>query len=262
MSAYLYVARMQVLITLAYRFEVFVSIGTNLIMMLATFFLWQTAFEGSSPSILTESQMITFTLLSVVLSSMFVCNVSSTISQQIREGDIALNLVKPLSLILLFFAEDIGRSISSFITKSLPTFTIAAVLFRIPLPADVGSAILFLFSTIFSYVILWMLSALVGLVAFWITELGPLDVIKDATVRILSGSLIPLWYFPGWVQTVLSFTPFPYTYQTPLSIYIGKIGVLSALKSLGVQAVWIVLLSLIVYLTWNRAKRATFVNGG
>ncbi|WP_282939014.1 hypothetical protein [Paenibacillus sp. RC67] len=71
MSAYYYIAKMRVLATLVYRFEVFVSIGTNLMMMLATLFFWQTAFQVGSTGILNKPQMLAFTLVSVVLSSMF-----------------------------------------------------------------------------------------------------------------------------------------------------------------------------------------------
>ncbi|AJY75060.1 ABC transporter permease [Paenibacillus beijingensis] len=262
MSAYYYLAKMRVLATLAYRFEVFVSIGTNVMMMLATLFLWKTAFQGVSSSILNEQQMLAFTLISVVLSSMFVCNVANKINQQIREGDIALDLVKPVSLLMCYLAEDIGSSISSLVNKALPMFLMLAVLFRVPLPVSPAAALLFLASVLLSYAILWLLSALVGLTAFWVTELGPLEVVKDAIVRILSGSLIPLWYFPGWVQHVLAFTPFPYTYQSPLGIYVGKIDSLAALQSMGIQAVWILILGLTVHRVWIRAKRSTMVQGG
>lgn len=128
--------------------------------------------------------MLAFTLVSVILASMFVCNVANKINHQIREGDIALDLMKPVNLLMCYLAEDIGSSVSSLVNKALPMFIVVAVLFRIPLPASPEAAILFLVSAMFSYAILWLMSAIIGLIAFWVTELGPLEVIKDAIIRI------------------------------------------------------------------------------
>lgn len=262
MEAYYYIAKMRILATLAYRFEVFTSIGANVLIMLATLFLWRTAYKGGSSPILGESQMLAFTLVAVVLSMMFVTNVSGKINQQIREGDIVLDLMKPVRLLGCYLAEDIGSSLSSLVNKALPMFILIAVAFKIPLPKNIADAALFIVSSCFSYAILWLLSALVGLTAFWVTELGNLAMIKDAMVRIFSGSLIPLWYFPAWVQNTLAYTPFPYTYQTPLGIYVGKIGVLDAMRTIGLQALWASLFTGIVLFVWRRAKQVTMVQGG
>lgn len=46
MGAYYYLAKMKILVSLAYRFEVFTTIGTNFILMLATTYLWKAAYRG------------------------------------------------------------------------------------------------------------------------------------------------------------------------------------------------------------------------
>jgi ABC-type uncharacterized transport system permease subunit len=41
-----------------------------------------------------------------------------------------------------------------------------------------------------------LLSALTGMITFWAMYLGRLGVVKDVLVNILSGMLIPIWFFP------------------------------------------------------------------
>ena len=41
LQAYWYITKMKLLTNLAYRFEVFASVGTNFILMLASVFLWK-----------------------------------------------------------------------------------------------------------------------------------------------------------------------------------------------------------------------------
>jgi ABC-2 type transport system permease protein len=115
---------------------------------------------------------------------------------------------------------------------------------------------------VLSYAILWLLSAIVGLVAFWAMELGNMGMVKDSIVRILSGSIIPLWFFPSSIQTISKFLPFQYTYQTPLAIYIGEIRTVDALKAMGIQFVWIAALYVLLYVVWNKAKKKTLIQGG
>lgn len=46
LDAYYYLARMRILVSLAYRFEVFATVGTNLMLMKASIFLWKAAYRG------------------------------------------------------------------------------------------------------------------------------------------------------------------------------------------------------------------------
>lgn len=263
MQAYLYLTKMRILATLAYRFEVFATAITNVVMLTAMVFLWKAAYRGvDTASGLAEHQMITFAILSVLLGSVYSTNVQDKILQQIREGDIAVDLMKPVHLLGCYLAEDVGSAVSSFVNKALPVFLFACLVFQPPLPASWSMLPLFVLSCLLAFAILWLLSALVGMTAFWVMELGNLGMFKDAIVRVLSGSLIPLWFFPDWLQRVSAFLPFPYTYQTPIGIYIGRVSAGEAFFSLIIQAVWIAVLYVSLAAVWKRAKVSTQVQGG
>ncbi|WP_409341220.1 ABC transporter permease [Paenibacillus sp. MBLB4367] len=263
MQAYLYVMKMRILTSLAYRFEVFATIGTNLFLLLATIFLWKSAYSGI-PSVesLNQNQMVTYAILSSLLAGLFTCNVDNMINQRIREGQVAIDLIKPIRLLGYYLAEDIGSSVSSLLNKVLPLFVFSAIFFQLPVPASFTAFLLFVVSCALSFSILWLLSALTGLTAFWVMELGNMGNVKDAFVRVLSGSLVPMWFFPQSVQTVSAFLPFQYTYQTPLGIYIGKLSQTEALRALGIQAVWVLLFAALVAVVWRKAKRSTMIQGG
>jgi ABC-2 type transport system permease protein len=89
-----------------------------------------------------------------------------------------------------------------------------------------------------------------------------MGVVKDTIVSILSGSLIPIWFFPEGVQKVLAYLPFQYTYQTPLGLYIGKITVSEGLLQILIQFVWIVILGGLTIIAWRRARRNVLIQGG
>lgn len=264
LQAYWYITKMKLLTNLTYRFEVFTSVATNLILTLASVFLWQTAYKGGSGTVqsLSLQDITTYTILSITISTIFVCDVQNTIYYKIREGQIVTDFYRPIPLLACYLAEDIGEMFSSLLNRALPLIVFASIFFGIPWPASIQDFLLFLPSCLLSYAILWLLSALVGLIAFWVMELGNMGNVKDSIVRVLSGSIVPLWFFPDTVQTISKFLPFQYTYQTPLGIYIGNTSTSDAFTAMAVQAVWVGLLFLVLAAGWSRTKKKTLIQGG
>jgi len=263
MQAYRYLVKMKVQVGLTYRFEVFTVVVTQFIVMVASVYLWNNAYNSESIlEGLAKSQMITYAVLAVVLSSMFRNGVQNAISRGVREGSIVVQFLRPADIITMYFCDDIGEMVSAFFLKTVPLFLFGAAVFGISLPASPVALLLSLFSVCLAFLILWLLSALTGMISFWAMYLGQMGVVKDVIVNILSGMLIPIWFFPPFMQTVLRFLPFQYTYQTPIGIYIGKITVAQGLFEIIVQLVWVAILFGLVRLVWNRARKHVLVQGG
>jgi ABC-2 type transport system permease protein len=263
LQAYWYITKMRILTTLAYRFEVFATIGTHFILMVASIFLWRAAYGGiDQVNELRLEDLVTYSVISIILSSLFVHDVQNIIYSKIREGQIVTDFYRPISLLGSYLADDIGSMLSSVVNKALPLFLFAAIFFDAPLPATAIDFLLFIPSCILSYSILWLMSALVGLIAFWVMEIGNMGIVKDSIVRVLSGSLVPLWFFPESVQTVSRFLPFQYTYQTPIGIYIGVMNPQEAFQSMFIQLLWIIVLYALLSVAWQLTKKKTLIQGG
>lgn len=263
MEAYLYKLKMQMIVNITYRFEVFAVIATRFILMVTTVFLWNCAYAGNNEMLgLSKPQMITYAVLSVFLSAIFQCNVQDTIRSGIRQGNIAVDLLRPYNIIFAFFAQDMGDVLVSIFNKALPLLILGMIFFGVNAPFSLPAFVLFLISAIFGLLILWLISALIGMFSFWTMELGNMGVVKDTMVSILSGSLIPLWFFPDNVQRILTFLPFQYTYQTPMGLYIGKISLVNGLWEIGIQLVWIIILAVFTAIVWKKAKNNILIQGG
>jgi len=263
MSAYYYLAKMKILISLTYRFEVFTTIGTNFILMVAGTFLWKAAYKGiDTVAGVNESQMIAYSIISIMLASFFSNNVEYTLNYRIRQGEIAIDFFRPVNLLFCYLAEDIGQSISSAANKLLPMIVIAALFIHIPAPAGIAVALVFIASIIMSFMILWLISATIGLLSFWAMELGNIGAVKDGIIVLLSGKIIPLWLFPKGIQKIMAFLPFQSIYQTPLSIYIGKLPLEQAIAALIIQLLWVAVLTLLLCSTWSKARKCVMIQGG
>lgn len=129
-SAYLYIAKTKILASLAYRFDVFSTLITNFIMVFALSFFWKVAYHGiDTVEGVDEKQMITYTIISTLLSAAFVFDVEDTVNDRIRQGDIAMDFIKPVDLFGIYLAQDIGSVVSSVTLKVLPLFIVSSAYF-------------------------------------------------------------------------------------------------------------------------------------
>ncbi|MDI4647259.1 ABC transporter permease [Cohnella hashimotonis] len=263
MSPYLYAAKLKLLVSLAYRFEVFAALGTNVIVLLANLYLWKAAYRGiDSVAGVTEDGMIVYAMMSVLLTSFFPKTVEEKLQERIGQGDIAVDFFRPVRLVLMYFFEDVGTALGAVATQLAPLLLVMALFLQNPLPVSLAAFLLFLVSACLSFVLLWLISLMLGLLCFWVLQLGNLGTVKDGVLLLLSGRFIPLWLFPEEARSVLVFLPFSYIYQTPLGIYIGQLAPGRIAFELLVQAGWIVALSLAAAAMWSRARKRVLVQGG
>src|SRR6185436_4423303 len=108
----------------------------------------------------------------------------------------------------------------------------------------------------------FLLAYLLGVTGFWYLEVWHLDRFLGDLVRLLSGAWIPLWFFPVFLLQVSAFLPFRLIYFAPLSIYLEKQSLATAISWIGQQVFWIFLLIVLEQLIWKRAVRKLVVQGG
>src|SRR5690554_6492018 len=99
MRKYWYISKMSILTLLSYRFEVITALFINIILLIANVYLWRAAYHDSVIQMdVRIEQMVTYAIVTVILSAIFQCNVQEKVNRQIREGMIAMDLIKPINI--------------------------------------------------------------------------------------------------------------------------------------------------------------------
>jgi ABC-type uncharacterized transport system permease subunit len=83
-----------------------------------------------------------------------------------------------------------------------------------------------------------------------------------AVLRFFSGQMIPLWIFPPLLAQIAVLLPFQLLVSVPLSIYIGRLEGVQAVRALGLQAAWAAGLLLLGRMMWRKAHHKLVVQGG
>ena len=125
-----------------------------------------------------------------------------------------------------------------------------------------GLTTLYLFSLTLAYLINFFFNICFGFSAFVFKNLWGSNLLKTSIVDFMSGSLIPLTFFPKVVSAILSFLPFSSLIYTPVMIIVGKYDASQILQALLLQFFWLIVMVGLSQLIWKRVHSFITIQGG
>jgi len=260
---YFYVFKTQILKSLAYKFNVYGNIIMQTIIMIATAFFWKALFKSTdSMGGVSVDTMLTYTVVSSMVSVILTTNVEWRITESVQKGTIAIDMMRPVNVFKVFFAENLGNVTALVFQNLLPIFIIGSIIIKPPVPNSLHDGVLFLISLILAFFINWYVAVIFGMWAFKVIEMTALIQVKKHLLRLISGSMIPIWFFPEWLRNCLECLPFVYIYQMPISIYVGNYTEASLKRGLLIQVLWVVGLYLLKSYLEKRVTKSLMIQGG
>lgn len=249
---------------LAYRGQVWAQVFGELISVFAKVAIWMSVYGGMvSVDGITLNDMITYGVLGgTVIAAWEWQRLLNTIGQQIKSGDVAVFLIKPLRYPLMMFSAECGNLGFRLIAVVLPTVVVTGMVYGLLPPASVFHGAMFAAYWALSFFILFLMSAALGLLAFWLMTSFSLEWLLRSLISIFSGTFIPLWFFPEGIAQVIRHLPFAWIGFYPMAVYLGKMDVNEVLIYFAFGLGWAALLALAVALLWQRASRRIVVQGG
>ncbi|MFC7363174.1 ABC transporter permease [Nocardioides astragali] len=184
------------------------------------------------------------------------------LAERIRNGDVAIDLYRPVGLVGWYLAGDLGRALYHFLTRGLAPTVIGIVLFDISLPPSPTAALGFLLSIPLAVTVSFALRFLVASTAFWLLDATGARILSGALALFFSGMALPLVLFPGWLGTLAEALPFSAMIQVPNDIWLGRHTGLELGSALAFQAGWALALLATCGLVLRLATRKVVVQGG
>lgn len=263
MRKYLFIVLQSFQRALAYRAAFFFGLGVSLLQVAALYYFWMAVYAGATRlGGFSWHQMITYLCVAFAVNQLISWGIEISIGRAIRDGSIAMELLKPLDYQLYKLCEAGGSVLLQGLLVALLTFVLAIGLLGIALPGDLTTYLLFLVSVGLSVLIAFSLSYITGLAFFWTTNYWGLMHIRRWLVDLLSGALVPLVFLPEWLQGIVLALPFQAIVHTPLSIYLGLLPEADRLQALLVQLLWAIALWFTARLLFAQAIKRVTVQGG
>jgi len=256
MRKYVEVAKILFKAQLAFRFDVAMTALETLGRVLFAWLIWGAVFIGrDTVGGFTLQAMILYYVVSSFLASLDLSwGVSGEVSERIRGGTFSKFMVIPSNPQLHFLAQTMGTT-AFYALFALPVAIFSGFLFGAdtlvlsPIPIFIGVIMIplgMIFITSYHFFI--------GLLAFKFQDVSFFRHLQGSIIQFAQGAMVPLILLPVFVLNILNVLPFPHMIFTPTMLITGNMGTEEGLYSLGVLALWTIVMLVVSQITYNRLR--------
>ncbi|MBJ3783458.1 ABC-2 family transporter protein [Devosia sp. MSA67] len=248
---------------LAYRNQVWANAFGDLVNVFARIAIWSAAYAGMTVvDGVTLPEMVTYAVLVGTVLRWDHARLLHEVGDAVRTGDVAVYLLKPLHYPFAILASHVGHYAFSFVTVTIPVVLIVGFTAGLMPPASLFHAALFPVFWLLSWLVMFCIATLCGLLAFWLLTAFSLEWFLMGIMLLFSGAVVPMWFLPPALATLFSYLPFAWVHYYPAAVYLGKLDPTSTWLHLGMGLGWLALLAAAVAWLWSRARHRIIVQGG
>jgi len=251
---------------LAYRHTIWAGAFGDLVFIFARIAIWISIYGAATSTAMfagvTLPEMVTYSLLAGPLLYWDYSRLLGEVDTAVRSGDVAVYLLKPLHYPAYLLASHLGHFLFELVAITLPVALIIGLVFGLLPPASLFHGLAFLAYWPLSFMLLFALATLLGLAAFWLMTAQSIDWFFNAIMTLLSGGLVPLWFFPGWLAAFAGHLPFAWISYYPAAVYLGKLDPTQTLLYFALGLLWLAALLLALAWLWSKARHRLILQGG
>ena len=213
--------------------------------------------EGMSPR-----DAITFMALTQATVSYLSIFGWNEVMNSVYSGDVAGDLLKPMSYLGYWLARDEGRAAATLLMRGFLLMIVYALFFDITSPTTLGQWLALLVALILGLLVSFAWRFLVNLASFWTPNATGVGRLAFGVGLTLSGFFMPLRFFPDWYVTLCQLTPFPSMVNTIVEVYLELLQGQALLQALAWQLFWLVMLLLLGHLVLRAGVHRLVIQGG
>lgn len=262
MRAYTAILKKSFINSMAFRADFYLGLLNTIILIFVQVAIW-TALYGGRGEVngIAFSMVVTNFVIGLSISNALNVN-DFMIAGKVHGGEIATDLLRPISINTAVMFETIGNNLFRLVTRFVPSLLISLIFFRILPPVSALNLALMIVAVVLGFLILYCIGYMISVLSFWFVNIWSFSTFKNVFVGVLSGTMLPLWFMPDWMAGIIRFTPFDVIYFAPIQIYLGQINADAVLPVYAKQGVWILILALFGRLLWSRGIQKLVVVGG
>jgi ABC-2 type transport system permease protein len=267
MSVFIEAVRQHMKVFMRYKSSYLITLVLIPLLMLINISLFKSIYSFNQTVSIkgyTLEQMVWY-YTTVNFVFVFIWNFTHTrISEKILSGDLVIDLLRPISLFRSELAHAVALRLVGILLEFVPNIFLYSLIifpsFITPL-----SLIRFFIIIIFAFVLYYMISFLIGLLAFIVKNNMTVIALKEVVITALGGVFIPLEFLPGGLNRVLDFLPFKYIFYWPIQVFLNKGNTGDwrfFFEIVGVQIIWSLFFYILCRLLWKRVVKQFCAAGG
>lgn len=207
------------------------------------------------------NEVVTYVAVSWILRSFYRTYISNTIGMKVRQGQIAMDLVKPINFIgyNLFYA--VGKSFYRVLSIVLPLVMIFVFSDKI-IPPKIEAFLMFLVVVILAFFIVYLIDFIIGVSAFFFDFNNGFVWTVESIIAFFAGLVVPLTFLPKSLLFIAESLPFQNLYFLPMQFFLGKIGEEIFVEVVVSEMIWVVTLFFLSRFLYSLGIRKLTIQGG
>jgi ABC-2 type transport system permease protein len=205
----------------AYRTHSMVSIFVGPVYFIVQYFIWSAVYGGEEALHgMKLQQMLIYFGATALIGYLTMDFADWNLQMLVRTGKFLTFTLRPIHHRFFAFSQKLGHRVLGFFFEFLPCFLIFQFIFKVDMvPKYIGWTIL---SVIFAFLMNFYVNYCIGMTAFWLVQASGVRQVFQALSSIFSGAIIPLVFFPEYLQKLLFFLPFQYITYVPSMVFSGQ----------------------------------------
>jgi ABC-2 type transport system permease protein len=180
--------------------------------------------------------------------------------EEVRSGQIAYSLNKPVNYLTFHYATFLGESIVK-VGANLLVGSVVAIVMVGPISVPLRAAPFVAASMLLGLTVDYMTAAAIGLLAFWVEDTAPFGLIYNCLALILGGTLLPLELFPATLRRVAAALPMNQVVYAPARL-LADFSSSQPFSILARQVAWVAVTGCVLSCVFHLGRRRLDVNGG
>lgn len=268
MRTYAPFTRAGMLESVAYRANFFCFLIGEIMSCFIMFFVWKAVFMSSDSETFmgfSMEDMVVYLFITFLTGYLTYSDGTYSIAMEIKDGSIAMRMIKPCSFDMCFLFQELGHKIINVLFIFAP-IVLGVEAYRWHITGacqfDIVNFLLYTVSLVLAYMISFYFNVSYGFMAFYLKNLWGADILKEVIINFLSGATIPLAFMPQLLSKILNFLPFASLSYTPVMIYMGMYSGAQIAMRMGLQVFWLCFMIVLSKLVWNHAVKRLCSQGG
>ncbi len=200
------------------------------------------------------STITSYYLLLVVAGAMLMSHIEDDVARiDIQEGGLSAYLLKPFSYYWIKFCGELPwRAFQGIF--GVVSFTIILLFFHVKVSIDFNSFSLLgaLLMALFAYMISFTYKMILGMLAFWFTDISGVYQLSEMLIFIFAGYIVPLRLYPDVFSHIGYMLPFSYIVYFPIAALQGTLSQIDMVKIFSIQIGWIIGLYFLYSWMWKK----------
>ena len=266
MKSYLSYFRLRFITNLQYRMEAVAGICTQMFFALIFIMIYLAFYESGGDTPMKWQELVNYLWLQQAFFALvYPFDRENELLSMIKNGNLAYELIRPQDFYFKWYIKMLSKRLVAVLLRFIPLLILANILpypFHLSIPYSVGNLVMFITSLLLGLFLVTSLNLLMHILTmFTLDEKGTL-ITYNVIAEILTGSVIPIPFFPKWLKHLAEHLPFRFTGDFPFRIYSNSIPLEEGYILIIGSIIWIIITILIGYLISRVSLRKAVIQGG